>query len=218
MKTDSYHRIDETSIFSILKMKKVYSVEEYIETNNHWQNALELLRSIVLKTKLNEAINWSAPVYDLDGKNILGLGAFKYHFCIWFFNGVFLKDGQNLLINSQENKTKGLRQMRFNAFDEVNKDLVLAYVKEAIENQRAGKEIKVERKGNTVNIPKELSAFFNNDQDLQLAFSALSPRKHREYCEYIATAKRITTKKSRLEKIRPMILNGVGLNDKYKNC
>jgi uncharacterized protein YdeI (YjbR/CyaY-like superfamily) len=49
--------------------------------------------------------------------------------------------------------------MRFNAFDEVNKDLVLAYVKEAIENQRAGKEIKVERKGNTVNIPKELSAF-----------------------------------------------------------
>ena len=140
-------------------MKKVNSVEEYIKTNNHWQKELEFLRSLVLKTELNEAIKWSAPVYELHGKNILGLGAFKYHFCIWFFNGVFLKDEQNLLINSQENKTKGLRQMRFNAFDEVNKDLVLAYVKEAIENQRAGKEIKVERKGNTVNIPKELSVF-----------------------------------------------------------
>ena len=42
--------------------------------------------------------------------------------------------------------------------------------------------------------------------------------KQREYCEYIATAKRDPTKLSRLEKIKPMILNGTGLHDKYKNC
>ncbi|ARV10610.1 hypothetical protein BTO05_13560 [Winogradskyella sp. PC-19] len=199
-------------------MKKVNSVEEYIKTNNHWQKELEFLRSLVLKTELNEAIKWSAPVYELHGKNVLGLGAFKNHFCIWFFNGVFLKDKQNILVNAQENKTKGLRQMRFNAFDEVNTVLVLAYVKEAIENQRAGKEIKVVRKGKTVVIPQELKTVLNDDQDLQLAFSALTPGKQREYCEYISSAKREATKISRLEKIIPMILNGVGLNDKYKNC
>ena len=199
-------------------MKKVYSVEEYLETNWHWQKELETLRSIVLKTELNEAIKWSAPVYDLNGKNVLGLGAFKKHFCIWFFNGVFLKDDHNLLINAQENKTKGLRQMRFDNIDDINKDLVLAYVKEAIENQRAGKEIKVVRKGKTVHIPKELQSVLSNDQDLQLAFSALTPGKQREYCEYISSAKREATKLSRLDKITPMILNGVGLHDKYKNC
>lgn len=199
-------------------MKKVHSVEEYIETNNHWQDALELLRSIVLKTELNEAVKWSAPVYDLNGKNVLGIGAFKHHFCIWFFNGVFLKDEQNLLVNAQKNTTKGLRQMRFNSIEEINKDLVLAYVKEAIENQRAGKEIKVERKGKTVIIPEELKTYLNNDQDLQLAFKALTPGKQREYCEHIASAKREVTKLSRLEKITPMILNGKGLHDKYKNC
>ncbi|SHG40957.1 YdeI/OmpD-associated family protein [Winogradskyella jejuensis] len=199
-------------------MKKVYSVEEYIETNSHFQKELELLRSIVLSTELNEAVKWSAPVYDLNGKNILGLGAFKNHFCIWFFNGVFLKDEHNLLVNAQEGKTKALRQMRFETIDDINKNLVLAYVKEAIENQRAGKEIKVVRKGKTVDIPKELKACLNNDQDLQLAFSALTPGKQREYCEYISSAKREATKVSRLEKITPMILNGVGLNDKYKNC
>ncbi|GGI57228.1 YdeI/OmpD-associated family protein [Winogradskyella haliclonae] len=199
-------------------MKKVYSVEEYIETNNHWQDALELLRGIVLKTELNEAIKWSAPVYDLNGKNVLGLGAFKHHFCIWFFNGVFLKDEHKLLVNAQEGKTKGLRQMRFDKIEDVNKDQVLAYVKEAIENQHAGKEIKVERKGKTVVIPEELKAALNNDQDLQLAFEALTPGKQREYCEHIASAKREATKLSRLEKITPMILNGVGLHDKYKNC
>lgn len=199
-------------------MKKVYSVEEYIETNWHWQKELETLRSIVLKTELNEAIKWSAPVYDLNGKNVLGLGAFKKHFCIWFFNGVFLKDDHNLLINAQENKTKGLRQMRFDNIDDINKDLVLAYVKEAIENQCAGKETKVVRKGKTVHIPEELQSVLNNDQDLQLAFSALTPGKQREYCEHIATAKREATKLLRLEKVTPMILNGKGLHDKYKNC
>lgn len=199
-------------------MKKVYSVEEYLETNWHWQKELETLRSIVLKTELNEAIKWSAPVYDLNGKNVLGLGAFKKHFCIWFFNGVFLKDDHNLLINAQENKTKGLRQMRFDNIEDINKDLVLAYVKEAIENQCAGKEIKVVRKGKTVHIPEELQSVLNNDQDLQLAFSALTPGKQREYCEHIATAKREATKLLRLEKVTPMILNGKGLHDKYKNC
>lgn len=199
-------------------MKKLFSVEEYIETNSHWQDALELLRSIVLKTELNEAIKWSAPVYDLNGKNVLGLGAFKNHFCIWFFNGVFLKDEHHLLVNAQENKTKGLRQMRFETIEEVNAAMVLAYVKEAIENQRAGKEIKVERKGKTVTIPKELSTVLDKSQDLKLAFSALTPGKQREYCEHISSAKREATKISRLEKITPMILNGVGLNDKYKKC
>lgn len=199
-------------------MKKVNSVEEYIETNSHWQDALELLRSIVLKTELNESIKWSAPVYDLNGKNVLGLGAFKHHFCIWFFNGVFLKDEHKLLVNAQENKTKGLRQMRFDTIEEVNKNLVLAYVKEAIENQRAGKEIKAVRKDKIVVIPDDLKAALNNDQDLQLAFSAMTPSKKREYCEHIASAKRKATKLSRLKKIAPMILDGKGLHDKYKNC
>jgi len=36
--------------------------------------------------------------------------------------------------------------------------------------------------------------------------------------EYIETAKREATKTSRLEKIKPMILQAVGSNDKYKNC
>ncbi len=199
-------------------MKKVYSVEEYIEVNNNWQEELDLLRKIVLKTELEESIKWSAPVYHLGKKNVLGIGAFKNHFCLWFFNGVFLKGEHDLLTNAQEGKTKALRQMRFNDASEINQDLVLAYVKEAIANQKAGKEIKPERKVKAVIIPKELEDYLNNDQDLRLAFEALTPGKQREYCEHIASAKREATKQSLLEKITPMILNGVVLNDKYKNC
>lgn len=197
-------------------MKKVSSVEEYIEENSHFGEALSLLRDLINTTELEETLKWNAPVYTLNGKNVVGLGAFKNHFGIWFFNGVFLKDKNNLLEQAQE-KTKGLRQMRFESIDDIDKHAVLAYVTEAIENQKLGKEIKPEKKGKTIVIPKELQIALETNKNFQAAFKALTPGKQREYCEHIASAKQEKTKMSRLEKIKPMILKGFGLNDKYKN-
>jgi len=198
-------------------MKKIYSVEEYIEVNNHFAEALTLLRDIINKTELEETVKWSAPVYALDGKNVVGLGAFKHHFGIWFFNGVFLKDEKKLLVNAQE-KTKGLRQMRFESLEDIDKNVVLAYIKEAIENQKLGKEIKPERKGKSVIIPEALEIELTSNSVLHDAFRILTPGKQREYCDHVASAKREATKLSRIEKIKPMIIRGVGLHDKYKNC
>jgi uncharacterized protein YdeI (YjbR/CyaY-like superfamily) len=198
-------------------MKKVSSVEEYIEENSHFGEALSLLRDLINTTELEETLKWNAPVYTLNGKNVVGLGAFKNHFGIWFFNGVFLKDKNNLLEQAQE-KTKGLRQMRFESIDDIDKHAVLAYVTEAIENQKLGKEIKPEKKGKTIVIPKELQIALETNKNFQAAFKALTPGKQREYCEHIASAKQEKTKMSRLEKIKPMILKGMGLFDKYKNC
>ena len=198
-------------------MKKVYSVEEYIEINDHFGEALTMLRDIINKTELNESVKWSAPVYDLNGKNVVGLGAFKSHFGIWFFNGVFLKDEQNRLVNAQE-KTKALRQMRFKSLEDIDKNIVLEYIKEAIANQKLGKEIKPERKKKEVIIPTELQSAFNEDSGFLVAFKALTPGKQREYCDHIESAKRDATKQSRIDKIKPMIIEGIGLHDKYKNC
>jgi len=198
-------------------MKKTNSIEEYIESNAHFSEALEVLREIINSTELEETLKWNAPVYALNGKNVVGIGAFKNHFGLWFFNGVFLKDKNNLLEQAQE-KTKGIRQMRFESIDDIDKHAVLAYVKEAIDNQKLGKEIKTEKKGKTIVIPKELQITLETNINFQAAFKALTPGQQREYCEHIASAKQEKTKMSRLEKIKPMILKGVGLNDKYKNC
>lgn len=198
-------------------MKKVNSVEEYIEVNSHFSDELIILRDIMNSTELEEVIKWNSPVYELNGKKVLGFGAFKHHFGIWFFNGVFLKDEKNLLEQAHET-TKGLRQMRFGSKQEIDKNVVLSYVKEAIVNHKLGKEIKPERKGNKVSVPEELKAVLNDNSVLHDAFKLLTPGKQREYGEYIDTAKREETKFSRIEKIKPMILKGIGLNDKYKNC
>lgn len=198
-------------------MKKVNSVEEYLEVNSHFSEALSLLRKIISSTELEETLKWSAPVYTLNGKNVLGLGAFKNHFGVWFFNGILLKDEKKLLVNAQE-KTKALRQMRFESIKEINKNAVLDYIKEAINNQKLGKELKPEKKGKKLLISKELKEVFKHNSELTEAFNNLTAYKQKEYVEYIDTAKREATKQSRLEKIIPIILKGAGLNDKYKNC
>ena len=199
-------------------MKKVHSVEEYIEVNTHFKEELEVLRALILSTNLEENIKWSAPTYSLKGKNVLGIGAFKHHFCIWFFNGVFLKNEHNRLETAQE-KTKALRQLRFNTLNDINKPLVLDYVREAIENQELGKEIKPKRTTKKdILVPELLNEELKTNSKFKAAFNALSPSCQREYCNYINEAKREATKISRLEKIKPRILNGKGLHDQYKNC
>ena len=51
---------------------------------------------------------------------------------------------------------------------------------------------------------------------LQEAFQKFSPYKQKEFLEYIETAKQEKTKITRFEKIKPMILENIGLNDKYR--
>jgi len=201
-----------------MAMKRAASVEEYIESGSNWTKELSELRRILLKTEFDETLKWGIPTYTINGKNVAGIAGFKEFFGIWFFNGVFLKDEKKVLINAQEGKTKAMRQWRFKSIDELDEKLILKYVKEAIENQRLGKELKPERKKKETIIPKELEDVLKPNLDLKKCFDALSPYKQREFCEYIDTAKREATKQSRLEKIIPMIQEGKGLNDKYKNC
>ena len=199
-------------------MQKIYSVEDYLELNSHYKDALVVLRNIINTTELEETIKWSMPTYCLNGTNVLGIGAFKNHFCLWFHQGVFLKDADKLLVNAQKNKTKAMRQMRFKTKADINKIAVLIYVKEAIENQRLGRELKPQRKTKTIIIPKELKAILTSNAKLTASFKTLTASKQREYCDYITDAKRAITKQNRLNKITPMISNGIGLHDKYKNC
>ncbi|MBQ4819076.1 DUF1801 domain-containing protein [Aquimarina sp. MMG016] len=196
-------------------MERNKSVEEFISKKSEWKDALEKLRSIMLSTELVETVKWGIPAYTVNGKNVVGIGAFKSYVGIWFYNGVFLKDTEKKMINAQEGKTKGLRQWRFNSVHEIDENLVLQYVKEAIQNQKEGKEIKPE-KSKPIDIPVELANALEENSDLKKSFEELTPFKQKEYIEYIAMAKREATRLSRLEKSVPMILEGIGLNDKYR--
>ena len=191
-------------------------VTEYIEKKGAWSEELRILRSIFSELPLEETIKWGAPYYMNNGKNIMGMAAFKSYFGIWFMQGALLKDEQKKLINAQEGKTSALRQWRFTSKEEIDADLIKTYVLEAIDNHQQGREIKPKKK--PLVIPEFLQQAFDADQELKEKYEAFTLGKKRDYADYISEAKREATKQSRLEKIIPMIKSGVGLHDKYKNC
>lgn len=182
--------------------------------NDQWTDELEVLKSIVNKTELVEATKWGGIVYTVNGKNVLGLGGFKDFFTIWFFKGVFLKDESKILVNANEGVTKSLRQWRFTSKEEINEKLVLQYINEAIAVEKAGLGIKPEKKEAV--IPERLQAELDASPALTEAFAKFSPYKQKEFIEHIETAKQEKTVLARLEKIKPMILEGIGLHDKYR--
>ena len=190
----------------------------YITKKENWKAELELLRETVLACHLEETIKWGAPVYMNNGKNILGLSAFKNYVGLWFFQGGTLKDSHNVLMNAQEGKTKAMRQWRFHSTAEIDTELIKTYVKEAIENQEKGKIIKPKRNTKPLVIHPLLQKELDTNSEFSKQFDSFSLSKKREYADHISSAKRETTQLSRLEKIIPMVIKGVGLHDKYKNC
>ena len=197
-------------------MDKFEKVEAYFAEEHHYKKAIGILRDLTLKTELEETFKWMFPTYTLDNKNVLALCKFKGHFGIWFFNGVFLSDPNNVLKNAQEGKTKAMRHWKFQSIDDINEKDVLAYVKEAIDNQKNGRVLAPSKSSKKVIIPELFSKKLSENKELKLAFETLSNYKQKEFYEYIETAKQEKTKISRLEKIIPMILDGIGLNDKYR--
>ncbi|NQZ77868.1 MAG: YdeI/OmpD-associated family protein [Ekhidna sp.] len=191
-------------------MEMVKTPEAYFANHPEKSEILQKIRSIFLRTELEEKMN----TYCWNNKNIAGIGAFKSYAGIWFFNGALLKDPDKVLINAQEGKTKGMRQWRFESIHDINEKTVLEYIKEAIENQKQGKEIKTKKK--PLMVPNELKEALASDTTLSEIFDRMSLSKRREYSEYIRTAKKDETKQKRLKKIIPMILSGIGLNDKYR--
>lgn len=198
-------------------MDKAAKIEAYFEEEHQYKKAIGTLREIVLKTPLEETFKWMFPTYTLQNKNVLAICKFKNHFGIWFFNGVFLTDPLNVLQNAQEGKTKAMRHWKFTDELDLDTNQVLAYVNEAIVNQKNDRVLYPTKKSTEhIETPALLKEALDKNEKLKTAYQNFSEYKRKEFNEYISTAKQEKTKLKRLEKILPMIQDGVGLNDKYR--
>ena len=196
-------------------MKSYKTVDEYILNASNGKEILIVLREILLTTELRETVKWDSPVYTINNKNVVGIGSFKSYTGLWFYQGALLKDEAGILINATEGVTKALRQWRFTSVDDIDDQFVLKYVNEAIQNQKEGKELKPDRNLPVI-IPEELSAIFNEDEELENRFNQFTPGRQREFAYYISEAKTVETRQARIQKIIPLILENIGLNDKYR--
>jgi hypothetical protein len=109
--------------------------------------------------------------------------------------------------------TQATRQIRFtNAGELVRlKPIVKAYIREAIEKEKAGLEVVFKK--NPEPIPGELQRKLDAMPALRTAFFALTPGRQRAYILYFSGAKQSKTRESRIDKCTRRILGGKGLLD-----
>lgn len=192
-------------------------VEAYYEEEHHFKKGVKILRNLALKANAQEFFKWQAPVYGVDGKNVFWIARFKNHFGIGFFNGVFLSDPKDVLINVQKDKTMAMRHWHFKSIEEIDENGVLAYIIESLDNQKKGLVLNpAKKKKEKIVIPDLLKNALDKNSKADNFFKKLSHFRQKEYVEYIADAKQEKTKLSRLEKIIPMLSEGKGLNDMYR--
>ena len=191
------------------------TVDDYLIDVAYWQGELLALRRILLATELKETIKWGMPYYTHSRKNIIGMAGFKSYFGLWFPQGVFLSDPQNVLINAQSGKTKALRQWRMTSANDIDPKIIKSYIAESIEHAQAGKKI-FNASPRQLILPPQLKSALKNDSALNADFKNFRTAQQCDFADYISSAKQDATKQRRLEKIIPLIQDGIGLNDKYK--
>ena len=188
-------------------------VDGFLRKAKRWREEFEKLRMVCLDCELTEGLKWGKPCYTFQNSNIVLIHGFKDYCALLFMKGVLLKDPKGILVQQTEN-VQAARQIRFtNVREIVEMEPVLkAYIKEAIEVEKAGLEVDYKKTSELV-IPEEFQNRLDESPALKTAFAALTPGRQRGYILYFSAAKQSKTREARVEKCVQQILDGKGLND-----
>lgn len=189
-------------------------VNEYFNNLKNWKNEADELR-IILNKHLDETFKWRGPCYLNQDKNICMIASLKESIVIGFFKGALLKDPDHLLESPGKNSQE-MMYFRFHSTHEIreNQNQIETFIREAIQNELDGKKI-IKTKSKEIEFVPELLELFQEDEELQDAFNALTPGRQRAYNIFFADAKQSETRIRRIEKYRDHIMDGKGMND-YK--
>lgn len=189
------------------------NVNWFFEKNTQWQEEYKQLRMICLDCDLAETLKWGKPCYTFQKSNIVLIHGFKEYCALLFHKGVLLKDMDNILIQQTKN-TQAARQIRFTNDREIveMEPMLKEYIREAIEVEKAGLTVP-KKKTSDYEVAEEFQTKLDENPELEAAFERLTPGRQRGYLLHFSGAKQSKTRKRRVEKCIPKIIDGEGLND-----
>lgn len=188
-------------------------VNFYFDKEKKWTKEIAALRQILLGCQLTEELKWGCPCYLDNGKNIVLIHTFKDYCAILFFKGALLKDDHQLLVQQTKN-VQATKQLRFKSLIQIEEQeaFIKTYVFDAIELEKSGAKIEF-KKTEAFEMPEEFEEYLKQDKALKTAFYQLTPGRQRNYLLHFSSAKQSKTRIDRIEKSKPLILSGKGLND-----
>ncbi|MDB5679643.1 YdeI/OmpD-associated family protein [Sphingomonas bacterium] len=191
-------------------------VDAYIASRNDFAKPiLEHLRALIHARvpTAEEGIKWSMPFFSYGGRPLANMAAFKAHASFGFWNRQAMPTGKEGEAMGQLGRLTDLASMPPD--DEIDKmiDEAVAMIDAGVKPARAARDPKPEAE-----VPAMLAEALANDEAAAAKWDAFSPSCRREYCEWIAEAKRDETRATRVAKTIAQAREGRKLHWKYENC
>ena len=190
------------------------AVDAWVAKAKAWRDEIGRLRAILLASGMAEDFKWGKPCYTHAGSNIVLIMPLKETCALLFTKGALMQDPKGILVQPGEN-SQSARQVRFTSLAEIVKleKSLKTYLKDAMAVEAAGLKVALRKSADLV-YPKEFQDRLDRDSALREAFHALTPGRQRQYHLHFTGAKQAATRASRVEKAIPLILDGIGLDDR----
>ncbi len=205
------------STFIIAKVKHnpdaTVLIDEAISEMEPFAKAIcKKLRKLILSTDPTMIEDWKwGPNYYLEGM-VCGYWGFEKFVTLHFFQGALLKDPYKILKKNEGNVRS--RHIKFTNAKEIEEDVILEYLFEAIDNNQKGHVVK-ETKDKTVVIPDDVQKVFKKAKLLSY-FESLAFSHRKEYIMWINDAKKEETRIKRIGQAIEKLAFKEMMHDKYK--
>lgn len=163
--------------------------------------------------EVQETIKWGSPFFDYKGQMMCAIAAFKKH-CALIFWKASLIDG----LPPNGDKSRGSFGRITSIKELPSKRQFNSWIKAAMALNDAGVTVKRPKAGEKpeARVPKELATALAKNRKAAAAFGKFPRGQRREYCEWIADAKREETKAKRVTQAVEWIAQGKTRNWKYE--
>lgn len=160
-----------------------------------------------------ESVKWSMPAFTYKGKPLANMAAFKAHATFGFWD-------RQALATGREGEAMG-QYGRIESLDDLpSAEIFEAQVRDAVARidagQRPARAVKPPKP--EAEVPVELAEALADDAMAAETFAGFPPGSRREYCEWIAEAKRPETKAKRVTEAVEWLRAGKRRNWKYESC
>ena len=174
-----------------------------------------MLRSIVLKADKDIVEDWKwGPNYSKKGM-ICGIGAFKQHVTLTFFQGAAMKDPGKILAPCSADNAHN-RSIKFRTVGEIDAKILTAYVKEAVALNEKG--VRAPARRVELAAPTDLLQALSKDKKARAYFESLAPGYRRDYVDWVLQAKQPETRLKRIETTVQQCAESKTRNWKYATC
>ncbi|ALI97904.1 DUF1801 domain-containing protein [Rufibacter tibetensis] len=182
-------------------------IESYFANAPEFAQAIcEKIRSAIAAAdpELKATWKWSVPMYEKTGPGLVcGLGIFKQHVSVSFFQGALLEDPHGVFNSSQD--AKAMRSIKYSDATQVNEEILVEYLRAATQLKSGAAAKSTER--SVIEIPEDLKQALAEAQQLE-KFEKLAYTHRKEYVRWVLEAKRTETRGNRILKTVERITEG----------